>query len=192
MEQYYMMTAFNSGDEMHIMDGSFPSYIKDHILDGIPLLEHANGIEVKVKNKDSNPTDYPTRAISLPIISNHLKELLASESRGHVEFLSLSLKNIKRAKESYWGLNILNNLKCFDWNSSKYVRYPESIVSLADRPREIIELKLKDSAIMGINIFRMYEAPAYIFVKAELKVAMEKANLTGIKFKSLDQYGQLP
>lgn len=190
----YILAAHHKEADIYLNDADYSKYIGDNIFKGNPLGQKAGKIIIKAKSKKGKQTDFPMSSFTLPVISGKLKNILEeNENVGNLEFLPLTIRNLDNQTNEYWGLNILNNIKCFDWENSKYEKFPpELFPELTDRPSKIFQLKIKADAINSRNIFRMYEAPVEIFVSSKLRTAIEKANLSGIEFRSLDQYKKTP
>lgn len=189
MTEYFLMDETFSKGDIYFTDVEFPKIIERNIFQGKSLAKKSVTIITTLKNKKDIPTDFPSRASKLTIVSSELKTLLEKhEDSSNLEFLPVNVKNGEGLKKEYWGLNILNNIKCFDWKNSKYDPMPDSMSDASDRPWKIYDLKIKKEAVGDRHIFRMYEEPVEIFVSKKLKEEIEKKRLTGMRFRTVVDY----
>lgn len=191
MSDYFFIENAPKDGDLYITDACCPDEVKHKIALGVRLKDIAGKIEIDVESAKGVPTDYPGRVTVLPIISDSFRRLLSTyEKEENLEFIEVKIKNAPSINKEYWVLNLLNNIKCFDWENSVYRKMPEDRVPNADYPRTISSLKIKPEPIGNRKIFRMHEEPGEIFVSNDLKQAIE-TNLTGIKFRTIDTYGSL-
>ncbi len=175
---------FNEGD-LYIKDTDYNRKTFQKIINrGRPIKEQFD-ISIRLKSKKCNYIDFPMSLSSLNFVSDRFKNLLESlPDKDYLEFFPVKIEGVEKPKSNYWVINILDNIKCFDWEESKYTKFPdnESYKDLQSIPEKIIKLKLKQETIGERNIFRMYESATLIFVSSFLKEQMEKEELKGMTF----------
>ncbi|MBU3661258.1 MAG: hypothetical protein FGM14_15405 [Flavobacteriales bacterium] len=137
-------------------------------------------LETEVKRVSGPFPDLMGSSYSQPLVSDKLKEILLQFiPNTQIQFLP-----VKVHKKTYWLLNVLNNLSCFDWDRSVYTTYSSGVL------RKVKKGVLKSELLDGIDIFRVEEKPIDIFISEKLKTALEENNITGISIVENDNWDQ--
>lgn len=148
---------------------------------GDSLLNYNQPIAIEFKRLSAKTVDY-CELSGLPIVSEKLKNILSSSSDcDYLEFIPVSTNLGK--EYPYYLLNILENIKCMNWEKSEFTTFPKrEDASKSDRPDVITNLVLNEDKINGRNIFRMYEARTNIFISNQLALEFVKNKITGCIF----------
>ena len=74
------------------------------------------------KYKTSVKTDYLAGAGRFPIVSTKLKDILINIEQEFLEFFPVQLicERTNNIDSSYFLMNIVHNVACFDWEQSEY------------------------------------------------------------------------
>ena len=140
------------------------------------------------KNRSARKTDYVAGIFSFPVVSRKFAELLELLHEGHLEYLPVRLvcRRTGDADETYFLLNILDNVPCFDWEKS---RYEETLPG--GTPFGITKFSIREAELEKRNIARIAEIPSLILVSDLLRKKIEEQALTGVEFKELAEYSDL-
>jgi hypothetical protein len=193
MSKYFILQKLYTPDEVELAEIESIRNIEEISLDG-KKIDVSTPIRAKLKNNKANFPDLLIGATSLPIVSEKLKEILLDNSFPEkMEFIPIIID--LPVQKSYYVLNILDNLKCFDWKNAEYDDFPEflkeELPHLSDKPETINKLVLNESKIEKRNLFRMYEQPTSVFISSQLKEEFKKNNVTGCRFAELSEYRKI-
>ncbi len=138
--------------------------------------------------------DYPTNNVYWPIMSTKMVDTLHSVgSFAHRTIPIIMLdkrlggfvdgKPVPRDTENhdYVVLQLLEHSDFFDWENSTYEIDPD----YPDYPENVSSLKLKTRPQGFPPLFRLSISPTYLFVSESAKLALEAANIGGVKFVPL-------
>jgi len=155
---------------------------------GIPIEMTDEVVQFSYKYKTAFKTDYLAGIHSFPVVSQRFKEVLISLKTDPLEFRPVDLVCSRPGGDidhSYFFLNILDNLECFDWEQSLYERLPVS-----KAPTDVTKLVVHSEKLKDRNIVRIAEIPSLILVGEKLRQLVESEKITGISFQSLDDYNE--
>jgi hypothetical protein len=129
-----------------------------------------------------NPLDYSEASISIPVVSQRLKELL--ERLGVEDEVQFFPARVESREEPYFVLNATRLVDCIDEaRCSRTVRWkPED--GHPDRVGEyrvVEDMRIDPGRVGGVRIFRTWGWPVLI-VSEQLKRAMEQEGITGTRF----------
>lgn len=144
---------------------------------GISLINEPTPEVVFNKSSIKELPDYMEGNL-LPVVTEKVKKILSSlpDSR-YFEFIALKSNTL----EKVWLVNLLENIKCFDWEKSEYSTFPETDGINFDMPDRITKLSLKTEVIGNRNLFRMYESSIHIFISDYLENLFNQNNVKGFK-----------
>ncbi len=138
--------------------------------------------------------DYPTNNVHWPIMSTKMVDtLLALSPFAHraipITMLDKRIGELVDGKplpldtknHDYMVVQLLEHSDFFDRERSTYVPHPR----LPDIVRRVKDLHLITPPDGFPPIFRLSVSPAYLFVSGTAKLALQKANVGGVKFVPL-------
>jgi hypothetical protein len=128
-------------------------------------------------------TDYIANLYNWLIISEHCKNVLADKLDKKVEFLPIRIDESWSGDSFYaYAINVLDMVDgAVDLDSSKY-----TILEYGDIKKICFsKYSLKESVLTSYSIFRIKEDNIPIFVNEELKNLIEKEQLSGFRFNSV-------
>ncbi len=172
----------------------FPEEIerKNYLYDkGIPLTEifppnliYPMAIDSGIRIVDNMPN-----TLGLKIISEKVKTVLEEHSTSECEFLPIKIENHKGrfVKELFYIANFLESVPCLDKDKSEFV------IDALDKTQmdHISHLFLDESKIPDdFDLFRLSEMNTLILIREDLKTKLEEAELSGLNFIELDEYGK--
>ena len=183
---YYILKSSPNVGDIVINNHNIEEDTITSIKEGNLINENENYF-LEAKNKTGMMTDYISAGeVLIPIVSEKVKDLLSDLQAGELknsQFIPVKITNHNQSNKAYY---ILNNIECFDWENSKYTRFPSFLTKLKDFPNKIEKLVFKNDAIGSRNIFRMYERKSFIFASEKVKNIFEVNNISGIEFLGLD------
>ena len=172
MEEYCRMQIYVGNEHAYISGIALPEEEKDKLIEG-RLIDKTIQINAIIKNKTKQFPDLMGDSNIKLIVSEKFKQLLGFFIKSNeIQFLPIQMIN-----EKYWLLNVLNNIKCFNWEKSTYTTFNNTKVL-----DEITNLVFDRQSLSGINIFRMKEEPFNLFIKKPLHDAIIENKLTGVRF----------
>ena len=135
--------------------------------------------------------DYPSTDVKWPIMSQKMLRVL--QSVGEFEHRTIPVimldKRLARGvagqavpldaeNHDYMVVQLLEHLEAFDWEASTYTPHPR----LPNYVRRVQKLHLKTPSGGFPPLFRLTVSPAYLFVSAAAKLALEAAKVGGVQF----------
>jgi hypothetical protein len=132
-------------------------------------------------------TDYIDNEFSWLVISSAFRTLLKSADTPPVEFVNAQLINHKGrlASDAYWLAHFTAFVEGVDRKQSEYDDDLFEEGQIDSYERLVLRSDVKDE---GPDIFRLRETPSLILVRQEFVERVETANLTGMWFRSTDDY----
>ncbi len=123
------------------------------------------------------------------IISIKIKNVLEENSVSKCEFLPIKIENHKGrlVEEQFFIANFLESIPCLDQENSEFV------IDALDKTQmdHISRLFLDENKIPeNIDLFRLSEMNTLILIREDLKLKLEEAELTGLNFIELEEYGK--
>jgi hypothetical protein len=100
----------------------------------------------------------------------------------HIENDRLNFIEIKIKSKTYFLINLLGLRDAMDFEKSDFVSSPNP-----DVPSKIYDLTVDSSKVKTLDLFRLKQMPAPIFITEELKTLMEENNFTGIRYRQGSQ-----
>jgi hypothetical protein len=129
------------------------------------------------------PEDYLDNILYWPIFSGKFKNICDDLKINGIHLLPISIQNkiSKEILENYYLLNIFNFIEALDLKKSKF-KPPKNDELLKPLPHPV----LIRNKIQSLDIFRLKEYDAKIFISERLKNEMEFANITGCVYEEVD------
>lgn len=135
--------------------------------------------------------DYPTSNTRWPIMSQKMVEALKSVSSFAHRTIPITMIDKRLGgfvdgkpfpfdtkNHDYMVVQLLEHLAVFDWENSIYELDPD----YPDYPENVSSLHLTAPPQGFPPLFRLSISPTYLFVSESAKLALEKANVGGVKF----------
>lgn len=177
---YKQIKAWGETKDMYVDEFVYPPSMKFKTIRGESILEERTP-DVIIKNKSGKFRDFIYGSMH-PIVSDKLKRTLELLNDQNLEFLKVTVHNYKHP-EPFWLMNTLSVIRCMDWERSVFEMDPES---LSDRPADITKLVLKEEALKGVHLFRMYERPVELFISDHLAELLVQHHITGYRLVDIE------
>jgi hypothetical protein len=182
---YLILTIGNiKNEQIEIVEQVNTEKINDDIVKGKSISLDKTP-KIFFKPPDGQKTDLVRGAVSFPVISKRLMDIIKSSGDTNVEFhstqmLAYGTDEIELDK-TYSILNILHRVDCFDMEKSVYETDPE-YPSVITKVKKIV---LDSKKIEGRKIFRIKQKPSLIIIDKDLASKIEEAKLSGLELKNL-------
>lgn len=134
-------------------------------------IDHISNEKFIVKMKSGEYPDLMGSS-SIPFISDKFKKIIEE----HSNLNNFHFVPIKIEERSYWLLNVIGFLDCFDKEKSTFSTFDNG------EPDEIQNIVFNEEAIPSISIFKIKESPINIFITDTLKQIIEENYISGIDF----------
>lgn len=144
-------------------------------------------INFYIDSSDLIPDDYLSGYMLFPVLSNKFIKLIQDNNSSSIdkyEIYPVTLhfpSNIDT--NSHKMLNIMETINGVDRLRSHYTLYPDS-----DAIDSISRLELNEEMVAGRHLFRVWGLQSKLIISKQLKSAIEKAKLTGIKFTPIEKF----
>ena len=114
------------------------------------------------KNGTARKTDYVSGIQSFPVTSSRFKDILARCDERNLDFYAARLicEATDDTDDTYWCLNVLNNVRCLDWDKGDYEIFPGT----EDVVLRVRRLAIRWDRLRGRHIVRIAEIPSLILV----------------------------
>jgi Immunity protein family (Imm11) len=140
-------------------------------------------------------TDFPFTNNDLPVYSPRLKALVERLGVEGIQYLPLRIRHRHSDKEvqGYYLVNYLHVIDCLDRERSIYqIWTKDNLLFWEKRPqmlgtfRDVQKAVLDPTKVGNFRIFRLWGWEMMVIVRADVKQAIGKANLTGCRFDELE------
>jgi hypothetical protein len=181
MQKFYRMRTGNiTEDQIEIYDKMYTEELEKLSVSGNPIvLEKTPKLFYKPEN--GIKTDLVRGSAGFPVVSEKLKKIIEDSNDKNLEFASVQLISLGKDEidlnNSYFFMNILNRVECFDFEKSVY-KTAEGFPNIVTRIETLI---LDENKIGDRKIFRIRQSPAIIFVSEDIKENIEKSKLLGVE-----------
>jgi len=131
--------------------------------------------------RDGTPTDYTLAGIDMPVITRRVGELLGRLAGTEIQRIPV---RVDGHDEQYEILNVISVVPCIDTKRSRIMWWTEADgrPDKVGQPRMISKFVLDRAALTGHNILIPKEWRVVVLVSEVLKVALEEAGVTGVRF----------
>lgn len=167
-------------EDVRVYTYNDPAGFAESYTDGVRFVTDSPPAQFFYRLAKHRKTDYLQGAVSIPVISEQFRTIVAEYEPEKVEFYPVEIicDEEDGVDHSYSFMNILDNVDCFDRTRSQFSAddlMPAVIWSIE-------HLVIDESVIRGRHIFRMVDFETLIFVSGALRQAIEKAELSGVSF----------
>lgn len=168
-----------------------PSILLDRELtfrDGEPVSEDIPMIEFLASPK-TDFLDYQFNLDGLPLLSKRLRDLLDILGVDSIEYFPalVKTKRGKKITEDYMIGNVTKKIACFDWDNSVY----DNSLREYGAAQDIAKLELTSLAYSGPALFRLSEAPRILLASGDIKNAIERNGISGVRLTPASTYSDL-
>jgi hypothetical protein len=181
---------FELSDDMRILDqwtlgdpieGNGQELWHGLMTDGLPItVQQPARIGLYVPGR---ALEFSTNPLGIPIIHGRVKALL--EQLGLDGQMQLFPITVEGQAEPYYVLNLLRVVRCIDDARCEEVAYRTVEDGYEDRIgeyRNVVGMRIDPSKVGDAEIFRPWGWQTNIIVSERVKLAMEKARVTGARF----------
>jgi hypothetical protein len=181
MQYFKLETRTINSSDAFVNDLKIDKNIYELVDEGISLKGTLNCVEATIKNSSGDKNDFLLYRSYFPLVSDRVKDVLESFSEDvpYLEFFKVRFN--KNIKESYWFVNILDNIDAIDRDKSEYTLFPDFMGAKAGRIESINSMALKESVIGKRNIFRLTEQETYVMISENLHEAFLNIGITGFE-----------
>lgn len=141
-----------------------------------------NSSDLIFKTKYKNLTDYPVSEFGFNVVSQKMKNIFEKHINEEIEFFEVQFEGSKKTNEKYFLMNFLNIQSAMDYDKSEYLQLSTGKII------EIDKMTIDYNKLKNQIAFRLDEIKSALVINNELKKAIEKAGITGVKFKDLEKY----
>lgn len=184
MSSYYLLNREVTPQDVFVEDYEADRELEYHYSKGVPL-GIREPVKLYYKGEVERKPDYVSGIQSFPVVSSRFREILTRCDERNLAFYAAELisEATGEADDSYSCLNILDNVRCLDWDRGDYEIFPgtENVVLNVRR------LAIRQDALRGRHIVRIAEVPSRILVSSRLRDLAEAAHLTGVAFQDIDE-----
>ena len=146
-------------------------------------------VQPSTPDDDGDPEDVLQTRFYLPIYSKRLQNELSHVDITDMQYLPLHVRHYDGAEIAGFAIaNVLDNVAAFDFQRSRYRRYPDDYFMESKRNAlfSIQEAVLRSDAIAGRNIVRLQEFRSSIFVSELFVSIFTKNQFTGYSFSEVE------
>ncbi|MFP2929284.1 imm11 family protein [Pyxidicoccus sp. 3LG] len=145
-------------------------------------VEGALSIPVTVRGQS---LDFSVAGAAVPVISEKAARVFAELAPGQVQLIPVEVIS---SPEKYFILNALRVVKCIDEVACKEVQLwtPEDgQPELVGEYRAVAGLRIDPAQVGDAKVFRPWGWPVVLIVSEDIKEALERAGVTGLKFEDV-------
>ncbi|HEX8699339.1 MAG TPA: DUF1629 domain-containing protein [Myxococcaceae bacterium] len=131
------------------------------------------------------PHDLTFAAFDVPVVSARVASILTALAPGDVQLLEV---DIDSQSEQYFLLNVTRVVKCIDDRASAEVQYWTAEDGEPERVGEyqaVHGMRIDPARVGDAKVFRPWGWTVALIVSEDIKVALERAGVTGGKFKEV-------
>lgn len=190
MASFYILETIVEDDDLFVNEYDAPDEIEFGYSKGRPIARTRDRTRLFCEcSKTKRKTDYLAGIHLFPIVSSNFMKLLVTKEVEDLEFhpVDLICEGTNEVGRSYYFMNVLNNIECFDRKNSKFETpmYDDQLIA------EVYYLAINEEAIRGRDLVRMAEIPSTILVSDRLRTAIEASGLSGIEFMKLEDFEKI-
>jgi hypothetical protein len=179
MSSYRKLYPYLEKGNAYISTIVFDERSEDTLYNGVSLIEMTSPIAT-LKNPGKKMSDFLYSLCGKPIVSNKAKLFLEDTNEsGNYEFIKVQFKN-KKKKESYYLLNVLNQVDAFDWETSEYTLFDEPGPKGNKVIDNLIKMNIDESKTDGRQLFNLVGFEGHHIIHTDLVDQMIADGITGI------------
>ncbi|SEN23976.1 hypothetical protein SAMN05444354_1352 [Stigmatella aurantiaca] len=128
------------------------------------------------------PLDFSFAAFDVPVVSARVASLLTAEAPGDVQLLPV---DIDSQAEPYFLVNVIRAVRCIDDRASAEVQHWTEEDGEPDRVgeyRAVHGMRIDPAKVGDAKVFRPWGWTVALIVSEDIKEALERAGVTGVKF----------
>lgn len=188
MGSYYLLNREVTLEDVFVEDYEADREFQYGYFRGIPI-DVREPVELYYKNGTKRKRDYVSGIQPFPVVSSRFREVLTRCDERNLVFYAARLirEATGEADDSYSCLNILDNVRCLDWDRGDYEIFPGT----EDVVLRIRRLAIRQDELGDRHIVRIAEIPSLILVSSRLRDLAEAAQLTGIEFQDVEDVRQI-
>jgi hypothetical protein len=183
---YFEMVCGNvKDDEIEIVEQLKTEGIAEKIKKGVKI-ELSESPKLFYTPSTGIKTDFVRGAISFPVVSKKLKDIISLYEIDNTEFypvrmLSFGKDEIELDKSNYFILNVLNRVSAFDFEKSVYT----PMENFPNIPVNIKKIVIDKSKAEGRKIFRIPQSSGQIIISEDVKNSILSEGLLGVEIRDL-------
>ena len=187
-DDFYLVRNSRKPDTaLWISESDIPLNVTDAVFDGRRLGPQKRPYTAHFKANSGKPLDLLTGAVTVPVVSQHLREVVG-KFPDPIEFHPVSVQSPKKPSVSYpyFVMNVLESLDAFDWSRSEYESAGDTgIVPMVTR------MVLKPAAIGDRHLFRITAYPTVLIISGKGKEILEANQVTGIRYRPVSEFSSI-
>jgi hypothetical protein len=128
------------------------------------------------------PLDFSFAAFDVPVVSDRVASLLTAEAPGDVQLLPV---DIDSRSDPRFLVNVIRTVRCIDDHASTEVQYwteEDGDPERAGEYRAVHGMRIDPSKVGDAKVFRPWGWTVALIVSEDVKDALERAGVTGVKF----------
>lgn len=192
MKWYHVIDCANAVVNPYVADtGDLMGVEEEDLWGGTPVTKwnDAAWIQARKPSNDGNPDDALQTYLAPPVYSSNLRQAIETAGIGGIQWLPIHVLRPDGTEiPGYAIANIVNLVKgALDLECSDYDVYPPDYF-LSERVGKVRGIRipvLRGEKLYGLDIVRLAEAKAAIYVSERFKDAFEKAGCTGHAFREV-------
>ncbi len=188
MSSYYLLDAEVTPEDVFFEDYEADRELEYGYSKGVPI-DVREPVRLYYKNGTKRKLDYVSGIQFFPVVSSRFREVLTRCDERNLVFYGAELicEATGQTDDSYSCLNILNNVRCLDWERGDYEIFPGT----EDVVRRVRRLAIRQDDLRERHIVRIAEIPSLILVSSNLRDLVESAQLTGVRFQDIEDVRQV-
>lgn len=146
--------------------------------------QHKERVTIPVDHA-GKPADFSHAAFSIPIVHARVASIFAALAPRAVELIPVSIDS---QPEPYFILNAVHALKCIDDAASEEVQYWAEEDGLPDKVGtyfSVAGMRIDPAKTEDAKVFRTWGWTIALIVSEDIKLALERANVTGTLFREV-------
>ncbi len=136
------------------------------------------------KQRDGTPLDFTFAGLGMPVVTTRVAELLAAVAGSEIQRVPI---RIESQTERYEIINLTSRMSCIDPNRSiiEWWTAADGRPDKVGKPRMITKLVIDPTSVRDSHVFRIEGwASCAVVVSETVRGALEKAHVSGVKFRN--------
>jgi len=131
------------------------------------------------------PLDFSHAAFGIPVVHARVASIFTEMAPADVQLVPV---DIEGQSDPYFILNVIRVVKCIDDQASAEVRYwteEDGLPEKVGRYSSVSGMRIDPTKPCDAKVFRTWGWQVALIVSEDIKVALERAGATGLKFKEV-------